>query len=102
MERVVAQSSASKRDSVQRSALVTAGHPFPARFPTRRLEGRKSVDLSVVRRRPSEPTTLKATARRCLDPFHDPRLSPGKARTRPLPNLSLALRKEGRPTSTWT
>src|SRR5262249_13000926 len=31
--------------------------------------------ISVWKGDRSEPTTLRATARRCLDPFHDPRPS---------------------------
>src|SRR5262245_51966769 len=42
--------------------------------------------ISVWKGDRSEPTTLRATARRCLDPFHDPRPAPRQALTSVLAN----------------
>ena len=60
---------------------------FGAAFAPPQVRRSHKWDLiSVWKGDRSEHTTLRATARRCLDPFHDPRPAPRQALTSVLAN----------------
>src|SRR5262249_38972158 len=60
--------------TVSLTSIMTSNHTERGSPPQKVRTSHERDLISVWKGDRTEPTTLRATARRCLDPFHDPRL----------------------------